>query len=275
MNQNAATMSDEELDAAIADQTGLPIQQPPVAPVTAEVPAPAPTVEEPTPVEEQPAAPVEGEEQVVEETPPASRREQLRVQQLLAKMREGQPTVTPPSAPTPTQGSIDYDKDIEADPETLQRIKEDRERARQEAYQQGMTQTKSIQFHTRLEIDAPQIETKYPQLDKNSEKFHPSLANAVNTMYLSAVGYDPKTDTVQTPDLRYKDYVESIFELADEIANNKVQATQQAVRQQAANTGLRPGNQTQPKLNLNKRPEDMTDEELDAIIAQAIPPQKR
>lgn len=284
-NQNPGSMSDEDLDNVIAAATG--VQPTPAAPAKDEPTGAAPTGEEPTPAQPEqpvaPEAPAEGAPAVTPEEgqPQPSRREQLRVTQLLAKMREDQQTVTPasptvPSAPKAPEGSIDYDKDLEgADPETIRRIKEDRERTSQFAYQQGLEQTKSIRFHTRLEIDAPQIETKYPQLDKTSDKFKPQLANAINQMYLSAVGYDPKSDKVQNPDIRYKDYVESIFELGHEIGTEEARAATVEVKKQAAQTGLRPGAQQAKTLNLNKIPSQMSDEELDAIIAQAVPPQKR
>lgn len=282
-NQNPSSMSDEELDNVIAEATGVQTPPPPATdPQTGE----EPTGTEPTPAQPEqpvvPAAPAEGAPAATPEgEQPPSRREQLRVTQLLAKMREDQQTVTPasptvPSTPTPPAGSIDYDKDLEgADPETIRRIKEDRQRMADFAYNQGLEQTKSIRFHTRLEIDAPQIETKYPQLDKTSDKFKPQLANAINQMYLSAVGYDPKSDKVQNPDIRYKDYVESIFELGHEIGTEEARAATVQVTKQAAQTGLRPGAQQAKTLNLNKIPSQMSDEELDAIIAQAVPPQKR
>jgi hypothetical protein len=126
-------------------------------------------------------------------------------------------------------------------------------------------------FHTRLEMDAPKMESKYPQLDKDSDKFNEAVANDVNTMYLRLAGYDNQTDTATNPNLRYSDFVESIFGLADDIGTEKVAKSAKEITKQAANTALRPDGSTVKRLNLNKLPEQMTDEELDARIALAIP----
>lgn len=250
-------MSDEELDKAL-ETPGIEQDKQPKTP-----PAPVTEEEPEVPEEEEP------EEEELEEKPP-SRRETLRIQQVLAKLKEAQenkPTVTP-TAPE----ALDYEKALEADPETIKRLQEDRERTNQAMYQQGIAQANSIRFHTRLEIDAPRIEAKYPQLDKSDEAhFKPALANAINTMFLSTVGYDEKTDTVKDPNLRYSDYVDSIFELAGEIADDKTAKTTKNVTKQASQTGLRPSGSGTKKLDLNKLPGQMSDEELDAVIARAIP----
>ena len=90
------------------------------------------------------------------------------------------------------------------------------------------------------------------------------------------VGLDANTGLVQNPNVRWKDFVESEFELADEIANTKVANSTRNIAQQAASTGLRPDGSQAKRLNLNKAPEQMSDEELDAIIAQGgLAPKKR
>lgn len=223
-----------------------------------------PTPDEVEPKEDEQEEDLEEEVIEEEEERPPSRREELRIQQLLAKMKE-----TPAEKPKNPE-ALDYGEVLDADPELIKQLAADRDKATQGAFNQGIEQAKSIQFHTRLEIDAPRIEAKYPQLDKESENFHPVLANAVNTMFLSAVGYDAETDTVQNPNIRYAQYVESVFELANEIAGEKNQATVKNVTRQAAQTGIRPDGAS-TKMNLNKDPSQMSDEELDAVIAQAVP----
>lgn len=241
-----------------------PKDQPIIEPEEPESPAPdALEPEEP----EQPEEPVDEEPEEEPEEPKPSRREELRIQQLLAKLKE-QPAESP-KAKTPD--ALNYDELLDAEPELIKQLTADRTKATHTAYQEGIDQAKSIQFHTRLEIDAPRIEQKYPQLDKESTDFHPVLANAINTMFLSAVGYDAETDTVQNPNIRYAPYVESIFELANEIAGQKNQASIKNITKQAAATGLRPDGSSAKRLNLNKDPGQMTDEELDAVIAQAVP----
>lgn len=263
-------MTDEELDAAIAN----PLPKTDIPPVVVpDVPEPKKDdkkepVKEPDVTPEPPAPVVTPPEPAPAVPPEPSRREQLRVQELLAKMKA---TQTAPTAPTAPAG-LDYAATLDADPELIKKLENDRQAAVNAAHQSGLAQANSIRFHTRLEIDAPRIEAKYPQLDKTSDKFNPILANAVNTMFLSTAGYDPKTDTAANPDVRYSEYIESIFELASEIAGEKISSTTKNIKKQAAQTGLRPEGAAATKtLDLNKLPQDMSDEELDARIALAIP----
>lgn len=272
MAKDPSEMTDEELDAAILNppaETEIPPVEVPV-----EEPKPEPKKDEKEPKkEEEPAKEPEKEEEPKkeeEEEKPVSRREQLRIQDVLAKLKakEDIPAAKPPTAPD----AIDYEKTLDGDPELIKRLQADRDAATSAAWQRGVDQANSIRFHTRLEIDAPRVEAKYPQLDKDSDKFNGPLANAINTMFLDTVGYDAKTDTAAKPDLRYGDYVESIFELASEIAGEKVAATTKNIKKQVAQTGIRPdGSAATKTLDLNKLPEQMTDEELDARIALAIP----
>lgn len=209
--------------------------------------------------------PVEEAEPEEEEKPP-SRRESLRIQQLLEKLKEK------PETPTPeTSGGLDYKTALDADPAVIKQLEEDRTAVGNAQYQSGLKQAQSIQFHTRLEIDAPRVEVKYPQLDKESADFKPVVANAINQWYLNTVGYDPKTDTVVNSNVRYADFVDGIFELADEVGNDKTASTSKNIAKQAANTAIRPGGGRTKGLDLNKAPEQMSDEELKAVIAQTMP----
>jgi hypothetical protein len=197
---------------------------------------------------------------------PASRREKLRIQQLLAKLKDERVEDEPPaqsSRRTPP----------EDDPtEQPDKRRNNWDEFGQRMYNEGLQRAQAIQFHTRLEIDAPRIEGRYPQLDKNSEEFNPVLADALNKGYLTMVGYNPKTDTVKNSDIRYADYIEAQFELASEIASTRVAEETKSVRRQAAQTGLRPdGSEPAKRLNLNKPASQMTDEELKAKIRQLNP----
>jgi hypothetical protein len=62
--------------------------------------------------------------------------------------------------------------------------------------------------------------------------------------------------------------MESVVELAEEIAATKVSTTQKNLTKQVAKTALRPDGGTAKKLDLTKAPGDMTDEELDAFLTQ-------
>lgn len=210
----------------------------------------------------------EDESEEEDDPKPPSRREQLRIQQLLSKFKEDGPeSKKKPNRPE----ALDYKDELDADEAVIEKLTTDRDTFGEQMYRQGLEQAKSLRFHTRLEIDAPRVEVKYPQLDKTSDDFKPALANAINQMYLSAVGYDSKTDTVQNPDIRYAEYVESMFELADEMGSQRVEATRQNIKKQAGSTGLRPDGSAPKRMNLNKAPADMTDEELAAVINQAMP----
>lgn len=231
---------------------------------TEEAPAPEETPESP----ETPEAPAEEPEVAAEaeEEKPPSRREQLRIQQVLEKLKQKD---SRPEAPVKPD-ALNY-SDLDADPELVKQLEADRRKYGEDLYTQGVEQSKSILFHTRLEVDAPRVEAKYPQLDKDSDQFDPAIANALNSSYLHLVGYDEKTDTVQNPGIRYADYIEAQFELANAIASEKVVKTSKNIAKQAASTGLRPDGSTAKRLNLNQNAEDMTDEELQAKIAQSLP----
>lgn len=205
----------------------------------------------------------EVEEEQEEEKPP-SRRESLRILQVLEKLKDKSQT------PAETAPGMDYKTAIDADPEVIKQLEADRKAVSDAQFQSGLKQAQSIQFHTRLEIDAPRVEAKYSQLDKESADFNPVVANAINQWYLNTVGYDPKNDTVVNSSVRYADFVEGIFELADEVGSEKTANTSKNIAKQAANTGIRPGGGRTKGLDLNKAPKDMTDEELTAVIAQSM-----
>lgn len=258
-------MSDEELDKAIAGEELEEQEEEENKEEDGEQPKPGEQEEELE--EEQP--------EKEEDEKPASRRENLRIQQLLDRIKEDSPR------PKPVE-SLDYEKELDADEETLKRLQTDRDTTGQQYYQQGLDQAKSLMFRTRLEIDAPKVEAKHPELDKDSDKFNPTLADAINRMYLSTVGFQPgdekkgTAETVQDAGLRYSTYVESIFELATEIAGEQTQESKKNITKQASKMGIRPDGSSAKKLNLNKHPGDMTDEELDAMLAsQGLASKKR
>ena len=115
-----------------------------------------------------------------------------------------------------------------------------------------------------LNIDAPQVEKEYDMLDPKSKNFHPAISDAVTKLYLQTVGYDDRTGMVSNPNVRYREFVDSYMEFADEIANTKVATTTKNIAKQAANTGLRPDGSSAKRLNLNQPIENMSDAELKA-----------
>jgi hypothetical protein len=195
-----------------------------------------------------------------------SRRENLRIHQLVSKLKQQtqDQDISHDNAP-------DYRQMIEADDGVYDQLNQTTQQYGSTQFKEGLKQAESMKFHMRLEMDAPRVASKYPQFDSESEQFNPSLANAVNEWYLASTGYDPTKDTVQNSKIRYSEFVESIMELADVAAGEKVASTTKNIAKQAASTGLRPDGSQAKRLNLNKAPEQMTDEELDAVIAQTIP----
>lgn len=193
---------------------------------------------------------------------PISRRQSLRMQALIEQRNRAEER----ARMVPKTSGMDYESELNADPETVKRLQQDRDNVADQAFKEGLKRTQAIEFRTRLEVDAPRVETKYPSLDKNSPDFHPALADSVNKMYLGAVGYDPKSGTVANPDIRYADYVEAFMELADEMAATKAAKSSANISSQAANTGIRPNGGKAKSFNFNKQPKDMSDDELNAFL---------
>jgi hypothetical protein len=253
-------MAEETLqEEVIEEQPEQPEQE-----VQEEAPQEEPEVEPSQPTEEQ----EEPESPPAEEEPKPSRRESLRIQKLLSQLKENP---LPLKTERKIEGGLDYGQALDADPEVIARLEADRRAVADAQYNRGLEQARSIQFHTRLEIDAPKVESKYPQLNRESDQFDPVIADALNGHYLHLVGYDSKTDTVQNPGLRYAEFVEAQYELAKALATEQVSRTSKNIAKQAATTGLRPDGSQAKRLNLNKAPEEMTDEELKAVIGASLP----
>lgn len=262
MDKDASQMTDEELDQMI--ESGSTLDVSPSEPTTEEEVVDEVAEEVETPTEEVEAEPAE-EEVAVEDPQPASPRENLRIQKLIERMKQAP---VQPEAPKPT--GLDYGQALDADPEVIKQLEADRQAASQTAYSQGLEQAKSIQFHTRLELDAPKVEAKYAVLNpEDKENFNPALANAVNTWYLQSAGYDQTSGSVANSDIRYADFVEGIMELGEVIGAKKAVVAAKNVAKQVRSTGLRPDGSSAKKLDLTKSPDQMTDEELDAFLGQA------
>lgn len=259
------------------DEPVLPEEQP------QEEPQVEPEKKEESPIEESPETPEkesqeletedteteEPEAATEEETPqPMSRRKAKRLEKLEGLVERLR---TPESTSRAKSQGIDYREMIQADDEVYNQLEEKSKEYGQAQFDAGLDQAKSIQFHTRLEIDAPKIETKYEQLNPESSEFNPVLNQTIQDWYLATVGYDGRTDTVQNAALRYGDFVEGLMELADNMAGAKSAQTTQNIAKQAASTGLRPDGSSATRLDLTKAPEQMTDEELAAVINQSLP----
>lgn len=221
---------------------------------------------EPEVTEEEP----EAEQPKEEEPKPPSRRETLRIQQILAKREQAQQQPLQPA-----QNPLNYGEALDADPEVIRQLEFDREQYAAQTRQYSVDLNKSMQFRNRLEMDAPKVESKYSFLDKSSPDFDPVRADAMNSLYLESIGFTAGNpdegipDQIQNPSLRYPDFVEAQMEFAKALMADEQQRSVKNITRQAAQTGLRPDGSSAKSLNLNKAPEDMTDEELQAVLKKA------
>ena len=259
MDEDVTKLTDEELQQRISGE---------------ETPTPEPTEEEAgetaEPVEEPVEAVVEEvkepEENGEEQAPPPSRREQLRINDLLKKY--GPPPEAPRTAPS--QDRMDYAQQLEADPEVVKRLEADRQAAAQQAYQQGQQaatqQVQYNQFYNNIRFDLPLVSDKLSKLD-------PEDVKSIDEEYLAITGANPQTMTVRNANIGYAEFVEARLEQAERLATRMNQETVKNVAKQAATTGLRPDGSSAKKLNLNQAPQNMSLEELYASIGQT-PPKK-
>ena len=309
LNKDPSQLTDEELDAVLNgervedpkdppedpkpgsdDPKDPPSQDPPEDPQDPKDDPKDPPVEDP---KDPPADPKDDPQDPKDpkpaddpKDPPApSPREARRIQALIAKMKNGQqaaPVAQPAPTPPVEVKPINFRELIDAPDEvyaTLERAAEEYGKSftpapapvQQAPQAQNVDPTDSLRWEMGLKIDTPRVLAKYDQLNPESPKFDPVVADAINMEYLHTVGFDETTGLVANPAISYPEYVEARFELANLLAKEQVQTSTKNVVKQAATTGLRPDGSQSKRLNLNQAPENMTDEELDAIIGQAIP----
>lgn len=215
------------------------------------------------------------EEKAEEETPAPSRRETLRVQQLLQKYGQPQERPAPSQKPTP---SLDYKQALDADPEVIDQLEADRQAYSDAAYLQGLRQSEVKEWRRDLKYEAPAVEKEFPFLNpNNTAEFKPAAAAAMNNKYLRFIGYNPGDpekgvpESIQYPEVSYREFVESEMEFVDELASQKIAETTKNIVKQTAQTGLRPDGSSAKRLNLNQSEKDMSIEELYAAIGQKAP----
>jgi hypothetical protein len=278
---NPSEMTDEELQKVI--ETGV---EPEVQTTEVENEESKEEVEEPVEetqkeTETEPEEKVEEkvEEKSEEEAPtekPISRRESLRVQQLLQKY--GQPQERPKAPSQVSPNALDYGTALDADPEIVKQLETDRQTVSDAAYLEGLRQSEVKEWKRDLKFEAPVVEEKFPFLNpRDTANFKPAAADAMNQKYLRFIGYNPGDpqkgvpETIQYPDLSYREFVESEMEFVEELATQKVADTTKNIAKQAATTGLRPDGSSAKRLNLNQSEKDMSLEELYAAIGQTPP----
>lgn len=275
---NPADMTDEQLQNVM--ETGVEPEA--VAP---EVVEEAEEVQEETEEKSEEVVETEAEEEVkedaeeeteaVEERPP-SRRETLRINDLLRKY--GEPQQRPQAPLQKPQNALDYSQALDADPEVVQQLEADRQTVSDAAYLQGLQQGEVKEWKRDLKFEAPMVEEKFPFLNPNDAvNFKPAAANAMNEKYLRFIGYRPGDaqrgipESIMYPDVSYREFVEGEMEFVDELASRKVEQTTKNIAKQAATTGLRPDGSSAKRLNLNQSEKDMSLEELYAAIGQTPP----
>ena len=243
-------MTDEQLNKVI--ETGI-------VPEVPETPAVEEGGETPEPVEEPVETPVdevkEPEDNGEEQAPPPSRREQLRINDLLKKY--GNPPET--QQVVPSHNRMDYSTSLDADPEVVRQLEADRQRAAQEAYTQGQQasnqQLQYSQFYNNIRFDLPLVAEKLKSLDSED-------VQSIDNEYLAITGANTVNGTVRNPNIGYAEFVEARLEQAERLATRMNAQTVKNVARQAAATGLRPDGSSAKRLNLNQSPDKMTLEEL-------------
>lgn len=291
--KDPSTLTDEELDAVLEGndkgQEGEP-ETPEVTEPTedseetteepdkeseeaTEEPAKETTEEEPEAPEKQPDS--EESQPDSKESKEPSPREAKRIQALIAKMKQTKEPVKETEVreevkPINFRDMIDAPDEVYAQ---LEKATEEYGNSLRTSQQpsQSQDQIDSLRWETGLKIETPKVLAKYPQLNPDSSDFVPAVADAMNMEYLHTVGYNEDTGLVNNPNITYAEYVDARYELANLLADQKAQETTKNVVKQAASTGLRPDGSQSKRLNLNQSPDNMTDEELDAMIAQGIP----
>jgi len=215
--------------------------------------------------EEQPQEEAPQEEVAKEDPVQPSRRETLRVQNLLKKYGPPQEKQAPSQN---KKDALDYNT-LDASPDVIEQLEQDRQAYSDRAYTQGIQQSELREWKRDLKYEAPAVEKAYSFLNPNDKaNFNHAAADAMNQKYLRFIGYNPGDpsrgiqESVQHSDVSYKEFVDSEMEFVDELANRKIAASKKNIAKQAASTGIRPDGNSPKRMNLNKDPSEMTLEEL-------------
>lgn len=209
-----------------------------------------------------------------EERPP-SRRESKRIQQLIAKMQNQQQDSNNLPFPDTNDNFSNNQKQriIDEGEYDLDEINQMAGNYANEMYQKGLSQAQQWQnasmFSTRLEIDGPQVMSKYDAFNPKADDFNSSIANMVNSMYLKFVGYNPKTGTVVNPNIRYEEFVDAYMESVDVLSSQNRAKSSQNIAKQVANSGMRPNGVANTEYQ-GSNPKKMSDKQLDEIIKDSL-----
>lgn len=173
-------------------------------------------------------------------------REERRAQNLANKLREANQRRTPyeddlrqRSSNQSQQGPNYNDPNLSVD--ILQRDREQYgmsqyERGRQEA----MNAVDQRFFQENLERDTEALESRYAQLNPDSEDYDQALVEDINSAYLDAIGFDQNTGAIRNPSVRFKDYASKFMKIATRYADSASADAARNVATQASRTGVRP-----------------------------------
>ena len=179
--------------------------------------------------EEQATEPEESEEDL-------SPRQQKRVEQIKEmKLNKILDRVTQGNKPQTQPGykPLDYATSLEADPETIKQLQNDRDN-----YANSMQA--SVDTRMTTELWKRDIKSSLPLVKDKMDKLDPADARAIDQEYLLYSGFNAETGTVANPNIDYAEFVEAQIERAERLATNLSLRSQKNVVKQAAQTGLRP-----------------------------------
>jgi hypothetical protein len=278
--EDVTKLTDEELDKRLNGEEEVaepaetqPSEEEPIEDTQEEakeeeaVEKPVEAAEESKTPEEEP----EAEKPKEEEPKQPSRRETLRIQDILAKRDAASKETSQPAKTPSKQDVLDYSNELDADPEVITRLEEDRQKSGDARYNEGLAQaeqmsrqqTISSEFRTNIKMDFPLVKEKLDKLDQEDVR-------ELDLEYLRMNKYDAETGIAHDPvGIGYADFITASVERAERFAERLNEQTVKNITKQASQTGLRPDGSAAKALNLNQQPGDMSDEELDAYLKKA------
>jgi hypothetical protein len=184
---------------------------------------PAPEADKTEPTQDipdggEPSEPSQVEDKV--EKPELSPRAAKRLEKLVEKIQGGKPTELPQD-PTPSAEQINR-----------QMIQEE---------------LAVRDFANNYKTDQITVQTSYPIL-----KEKPSLLKAIDTLYESAIGYNPKNNTVQRIDIGYAEFVEAYMEGAKELSSYESSKVANDVAEQASQQAINSSGATNSPQKLSR-----------------------
>lgn len=212
---------------------------------------------------------VEEPKETEQEPEVVSHRENKRIAELTRKLQEAnlnRPTLPQaPSAPSQIIGEGDYD---------LNQVNDLARQYGDQRFTEGIKQANdSTLFMTRLEIDAPKVESKYEQFNPRSDNFDPGIADYTTQMFYKTVGLKAKADgsfTVDNPNIRYEEFVDGLMEAVDTLASSKTADAKVNLTKQAAQLGVRPTSVAKTTEYQGDDPSKMTLKQLQARVNKEL-----